>query len=399
MMRAAGILFVDPDGQVLFLKRGAGGDHPGAWCFPGGKVEGEETAEQCAVREAKEECGSVPDGSRILWTRRVAIDPVTIPGVMAPAPDQSAAAIEVAQQVAVPEEVDFSTFLQKVDAQFVPKFDGEHVGFAWAPIDQPPEPLHPGCRIALDRFGMDELGLARAIADGSLTSPQKYQNIWLFCIRITGTATAFRRAKMAHDEKTGEPTIDPKTGKQKILREAEFVYRRPESYLTPDFLARCNGLPVIVLHPEKMPIQSDEFSKRIIGTVFLPFIRGNEVWAVAKIFNEQAAYEMSTTQLSTSPGVITGGEVEKFQMEDGSNVLIEGSPALVDHIAICPNGVWDKGEGPTGVETSNIRMDSTEDERPRSHVPAIVPNTRKLDAAMVMIAGQRVANIRRSMNR
>jgi 8-oxo-dGTP pyrophosphatase MutT (NUDIX family) len=34
--KAAGILFVTPDRQALFLKRGPGGDHPGEWCFPGG---------------------------------------------------------------------------------------------------------------------------------------------------------------------------------------------------------------------------------------------------------------------------------------------------------------------------------------------------------------------------
>jgi 8-oxo-dGTP pyrophosphatase MutT (NUDIX family) len=47
--KAAGILFVTPDRQALFLKRGPGGDHPGEWCFPGGEAEPDETQSPIAV--------------------------------------------------------------------------------------------------------------------------------------------------------------------------------------------------------------------------------------------------------------------------------------------------------------------------------------------------------------
>src|SRR5262249_19130317 len=139
------------------------------------------------------------------------------------------------------EEVDFTTFLSRAMGPFDPAPNDEHVGYAWSPPDHPPEPLHPGVRVALARLALDELGVARLIAAGDLTSPQQYESMWLFDMRITGTGTSYRKK------------LD------------EFVYRRPENYLTPDFLARCNGLPVVWQHPKRATLDSKEFADRVIG--------------------------------------------------------------------------------------------------------------------------------------
>ena len=48
MITAAGILFLAPGKNVLFLKRGPDGDYAGYWCFPGGKQEDGESLIQCA---------------------------------------------------------------------------------------------------------------------------------------------------------------------------------------------------------------------------------------------------------------------------------------------------------------------------------------------------------------
>jgi len=44
------------DGKVLLIKR-AYEPFKGQWAIPGGRLEGDETAEQCAAREMKEETG------------------------------------------------------------------------------------------------------------------------------------------------------------------------------------------------------------------------------------------------------------------------------------------------------------------------------------------------------
>jgi 8-oxo-dGTP pyrophosphatase MutT (NUDIX family) len=319
MIHAAGIMFLTPNGETLLLKRGPGGDHAGEWCFPGGHIEDGETPEQAAVRECEEELGFCPDGKRSEWTRSISNNATPIP------------AEDINPQPAIGEPVDYTTFIQRVEDRFDPVLNGEHTAFAWCKISTPAEPLHPGCWIALERIAMNETDIAEAIRDRKLTSPQKFENVWLFDMRITGTGTAYRH------------------------RYDEYAYRPPENYLTPDFLKRCNGLPVVWEHPPKEKLDTKEFLNRVIGAIMLPYIRGDEVWGVARIYDDEAAEKMTNEQLSTSPGVVFRKTDGNFHAtaDDGSNLLIEGSPSLLDHLAVCELGVWDKGGPPVGIETAD----------------------------------------------
>jgi hypothetical protein len=192
---------------------------------------------------------------------------------------------------------------------------------------------------------LDELEIACAIAAGELSSPQRVVNMSLFAIRITGTGTAYRS------------------------KDDQFTYRPPELYLTDDFLARCNGLQVIYEHPEKATLDSEEFADRTIGSIFLPYIQGDEVWGIAKIYDDAAIAELSDPdkKMSTSPTVVfrTLTENAIIELDNGKAMLIEGKPSLLDHVAICPYGVWDKGGEPAGVlnnSTGAIDMPLTAEE-------------------------------------
>ncbi|CAG9225869.1 NUDIX hydrolase [Burkholderia vietnamiensis] len=189
--------------------------------------------------------------------------------------------------------------------------------------------------------GTTELDVAKAIRDGELSSPQQYENVWLFDLRITGTGTSYRTE---HDE---------------------FVYRPPENFLTEEFRERCYGLPVIFEHPEKSILSTEEYRARAIGTIVLPYIKGDEVWGIAKIFDVDAAALMCTSHASTSPAVIfrDAGSAEAVEV-DGKSVLIEGKPSYLDHLAICEEGVWDKGGEPSGVNTGDPEMDGMEEQIP-----------------------------------
>lgn len=239
-------------------------------------------------------------------------------------------------------KVSFTTF-GKASQEFTPTLCDESSDWKWAPLDDLPEPLHPGTRMTLESGALDsidprrmnELDLARAMAAGELPSPQRYMNVWLFDIRITGTGVAYRRG------------ID------------EFVFRDPKLYMNVDFLDRCNGLATVVDHPKKNTLNSKEFTDRVIGSIFLPYLKpeADEVWGIAKIYDTTAAELMLKHQLSTSPTVVFRDPAvnSTIKLEDGATLLIEGKPSLLDHVAICLQGVWDKGGPPSGVSINNLQ--------------------------------------------
>jgi 8-oxo-dGTP pyrophosphatase MutT (NUDIX family) len=107
LIRAAGVMLVSPAGRVLLLRRSGAGDHAGEWCFPGGTLEGDETALEAALRELNEECGG----------RVKSADPV-----------------ELMRRVA--EGVEYTTFVAMVEAEATPELDEEHDGWAWVEVER-----------------------------------------------------------------------------------------------------------------------------------------------------------------------------------------------------------------------------------------------------------------------
>ena len=100
----------------------------------------------------------------------------------------------------------------------------------------------------------------------------------------------------------------------------------------------------------------------------LPYIKGNEVWGIAKIYDEDAAKEILEGDISTSPAVQFDSSAGNTTLttEGGDPLLVEGVPFLLDHIAIVTKsrgsqGVWDKGGEPAGVLLTNEALTMTED--------------------------------------
>lgn len=287
----SGIMF--RQGKFVFLIQRS---DDGTWCQPGGTIEPGELAIDAARREVLEETGYQYDGL---------LTPHSVHG-------------------------DYLTYRADVPEQFEAKLNDESLAAGWFHIDDLPKPLHQPFAEMLAQQALNETDVAALIADGTLSSPQYFYNMWMFAIRVTGTGVTWRSA------------------------DQEMTFRNPDDYLTPEFLQRVAGVPLIWLHPEKRTLDSDEFSRRVIGTLTNAWVADKgEVWAVARVYDAEAAEIMATRQLSTSP-TVKFSEVAQSIIVDGQPLLVEPSPELLDHVAICEQGVWDKLLNPTGVKSDSI---------------------------------------------
>ena len=331
--RASGIMFVTGEGHTLLIRRGAGGgDYPNTWCVPGGHQKEGETLEEAARRETKEETG------------------IDYKGKLEVLHDDGQFCTYIARDV------------EKVDV----KLNYESTGYDWCDPLVPPLPLHPGLAIAFRiASAKTETDVAQLMAEDLLPSPQMYANVGLFAIRITGTGLAYRSS------------IE------------ENVWRDPSLYLNDEFLKRCNGLMVIMDHPETAVLTSKEFKDRAVGSIMLPYIKGDEVWGIAKIYDQDAITEICEGEISTSPSVVfdnTSGNTT-LTTENGEPLLIEGVPFLLDHIAIVTKargskGVWDKGGDATGVLLNNQEVSDMND---NTIAPKADAQGDKLDAVLAVL--------------
>jgi 8-oxo-dGTP pyrophosphatase MutT (NUDIX family) len=113
------IIYCTSTNRYLFLLRESG-KFPGTWGLAGGKIEFGETIEQGLLREIKEELGGEIPGAKIL---------------------------PIEKYTSNNNGFVYHTFLIKVEEEFIPILNHEHIGYCWVPIEHLPTPLHPGvCR-------------------------------------------------------------------------------------------------------------------------------------------------------------------------------------------------------------------------------------------------------------
>jgi hypothetical protein len=176
-----------------------------------------------------------------------------------------------------------------------------------------------------------EIEAAALVAAGMLPSPTNYFGSELFAVRISGVGCAYRAQ---HDE---------------------FVWRDREIWLNDTTLRRCLGIPVVVGHPPQGVLDGEELAKRIIGIIIFSFVRNDEAWGVMRCLNHEAAAIIADADsYDSSPAVVFSADSgnEKITLPDGSRLLVETSPAILDHLAICQRGVWSKPGDAPGVEVT-----------------------------------------------
>lgn len=304
MVHAAGLMLVTPDDRVLFLQRSGEGDHEGEWNFPGGKLEEDEYPLEAAVREAEEEAGFELSGEQ---------EPTQI------------------DHATSEEKVDFTTFRVDLDGTFEPTLDDEHIGYAWSPLDNPPQPLHPGVAATLDKIRENKSQAKdEALAFDRATVREKDQDGRLK-VEVSNISKA---------------TVNPYVGKE-IPGAEQLGLDLDQIYMLlrdPRELAKAvdsfNNLPVLSQHVPVFAADYAEQSKKyVIGAtgsdaVFqAPFLRNSlSIWdgsAIAAIESGEAR-EISCGYHYTpdlTPGIFEG---EKY---DGIMRDIIGN-----HVAIVQEG-------------------------------------------------------------
>ena len=116
-VNAVGIWFYSVATQrYLYLLRNDP-THPGSWGLPGGKIESGETLIDAMNRECIEELGQMPT-----YLRLVPLEKFTSNDL----------------------KFSYHTFFCSVAVEFIPRLNGEHLGYAWIASGQWPKPMHPG---------------------------------------------------------------------------------------------------------------------------------------------------------------------------------------------------------------------------------------------------------------
>ena len=169
----------------------------------------------------------------------------------------------------------------------------------------------------------DDLSIAEKMASGEIDHIVATDKCLLVPMRITGTGITERTMKDANGITIKYP-----------------IDRPADVFLSDRFLQMCNGLPVAFYHPQGedgfTSLNYDNWKENIVGAIFYPYVKGQEVWGVAKIFDLSMLDAFRDGIASTSPFVTSSNEI-------GDGVYVEKLEDI-NHVAIVPAGHWDTNE-------------------------------------------------------
>lgn len=180
----------------------------------------------------------------------------------------------------------------------------------------------------------DDLSIAEKMAAGEIDQIVATDKCLLVPMRITGTGITERTMKDANGITIKYP-----------------IDRPADVFLSDRFLQMCNGLPVCFYHPQDgegfTSLNFDNWKEHVVGTIFYPYIKGTEVWGVAKVFDLSMLDAFRDGIASTSPFVTSQNEI-------GDGVYVEKLEDI-NHVAIVPAGHWDTDQ-PAITANKEIQM-------------------------------------------
>jgi 8-oxo-dGTP pyrophosphatase MutT (NUDIX family) len=141
---SAGIFFYSSStNRFLYLLRS---DRTPSWSIPGGKLEQNETLFEGLYRECIEEIGYFPESAKLIPIQKFINNTFT-----------------------------YHTFFCKIEKEFIPMLNDEHIGYAWVGDSQFPKPLHPGLFSTVN-IDLVQEKLNALIEQNLLSQTEKLQN-------------------------------------------------------------------------------------------------------------------------------------------------------------------------------------------------------------------------------
>jgi len=205
----------------------------------------------------------------------------------------------------------------------------------------------------------DDLSIAEKMATGEISQIVATDKCLLVPMRITGTGITERTMKDGNGITIKYP-----------------IDRPADVFLSDRFLQMCNGLPVCFYHPQDgegfTSLNFDNWKENIVGAIFYPFVKGPEVWGVAKIFDLSMLDAFRDGIMSTSPFVTSTNEI-------GDGVYREKLEDI-NHVAIVPAGHWDTDQP---AITANKEIQYKEDLMADKENPVAEPAKADADVTQV----------------
>lgn len=169
--------------------------------------------------------------------------------------------------------------------------------------------------------------MIQGLIEGTLKSPQIYEESFYIKLRITGTGITERYKENENGEVLLDNNNKPITYK---------IDRLEEDFLSDEFLTSCVGIPVLIKHPESKLLNGENYKNHVVGTIVQAYIKPEvkEVWCIARIYDPEVLKLINEGLKSTSPAIKT----KNIENKSGT---IKEKFEYIDHLALVVDGYWD----------------------------------------------------------
>lgn len=159
---------------------------------------------------------------------------------------------------------------------------------------------------------------------------------------------------------------------------ARIVDRDFGLFSSEEFMKKYSNIPILLMHPQN---QNGDFVKAgvgsgvFVGNTIASYLKDEEVWIIARLYEADAINLVSSGELSTSPHFLTSETLR----EDG--IYLE-TPLEINHLAIVPEGFWDKKSTAPAIEGNSLTLlkeDCMEDQKQDSVICQDVTSSEKVD--------------------